>query len=641
MYREHKLRCYEKIMQELKEDFNSTNNHTRKLHILTLSPYSQEQTKEFFGASLRMVKRSRELKKLHGILPQVPEMSKGRAISKEQKKQVVSFYEQDEISRLCPGRKDCLSVRIDEEKVKMQKRLILGNLRELYEIYKRDQTMPNIGFSTFASLRPKWCVLSGSSGTHSVCVCQHHQNPKLQIAAMGIKDLTYKVLMGHAVCDVVKKECMMHECNDCPGVNGVKEFLETLDIFDDLDNITYQKWVSTDRTKMETITTSTDDYIDSLADSIYKLTRHSYISRTQGQHFKDLKHNLSETDCIVVGDFSENYSFVVQDEVQGFHWENSQATVHPFVLYYKQNDVTEHRSFCFISDELHHKTETVHAFLDVLLGHLKDNYPALRKIHYFSDGCAGQYKNKYNFLNLCYHKTDYSFDCEWNFFATSHGKNACDGIGGTVKRAVAQASMQRLYANQILTPLAMFDFVTKSSFESKIKFFYVSSEMVALKKESLAEHFMKAVPVKGTQQYHRFVPVEPFGTLQVFKVSTEQMGRSVSCLKSDDKLEDDFVVEEGELVVGAYVGCVYEKQLWFAMIQELSDEFGDLLVSFLGPQGKSGSHAFPSKVDRLWLPGGDILLVMSNPKLQAGRRIRYCFREDEMTTAEHRCLSAC
>ena len=80
--------------------------------------------------------------------------------------------------------------------------------------------------------------------------------------------------------------------------------------------------------------------------------------------------------------------------------------------------------------------------------------------------------------------------------------------------------------------------------------------MVALKRESLAERFMKAVTVKGTQQYHRFVPVEPFGTLQVFKVSTEQMGCSVSCLKSDDKLEDDFFVEEGELVLGTYVGIV-------------------------------------------------------------------------------------
>lgn len=127
-------------------------------------------------------------------------------------------------------------------------------------------------------------------------------------------------------------------------------------------------------------------------------------------------------------------------------------------LCYTTNRTTSQNiSFCFISDELH-QTETVHAFLEVLLGHLQDNYPFLNKIHYFSDGCAGQYKNKYNFLNLCYHKSDYSFDCEWNFFATSHGKNACDGIGGTVKRAVAQASMQRLYTNQILTPLLMFDF---------------------------------------------------------------------------------------------------------------------------------------------------------------------------------------
>ena len=39
-------------------------------------------------------------------------------------------------------------------------------------------------------------------------------------------------------------------------------------------------------------------------------------------------------------------------------------------------------------------------------------------------------------------------------------------------------------------------------------------------------------------------------------VSTEQMGCSVSCLKSDDKLEDDSLVEEGELVVGAYVGSI-------------------------------------------------------------------------------------
>jgi hypothetical protein len=36
----------------------------------------------------------------------------------------------------------------------------------------------------------------------------------------------------------------------------------------------------------------------------------------------------------VICDFSQNYSFIIQDEVQGLHWNNTQATLHPFVAYY-------------------------------------------------------------------------------------------------------------------------------------------------------------------------------------------------------------------------------------------------------------------------------------------------------------------
>ena len=37
------------------------------------------------------------------------------------------------------------------------------------------------------------------------------------------------------------------------------------------------------------------------------------------------------------------------------------------------------------------------------------------------------------FLNLCHHKDDFKVAAEWYFSATSHGKGACDGLGGTVK----------------------------------------------------------------------------------------------------------------------------------------------------------------------------------------------------------------
>ena len=35
--------------------------------------------------------------------------------------------------------------------------------------------------------------------------------------------------------------------------------------------------------------------------------------------FKECKESVVERDAVVVGDFSENYTFVIQDEVQSHH----------------------------------------------------------------------------------------------------------------------------------------------------------------------------------------------------------------------------------------------------------------------------------------------------------------------------------
>ena len=87
--------------------------------------------------------------------------------------------------------------------------------------------------------------------------------------------------------------------------------------------------------------------------------------------------------------------------------------------------------------------------------------PDVSNIHYFSDGCTGQYKNYKNFLNLCLHRDDFGIEAEWICFATSHGKSPCDGIGGTVKRLTAKASLQRATEKHILTVGAMFGFCLK------------------------------------------------------------------------------------------------------------------------------------------------------------------------------------
>ncbi len=102
-----------------------------------------------------------------------------------------------------PGMKDYITVHMDDGKVKKQKWLLLCNLNELCERWTSERAAENskIGFSTFVLLRPKWCVLAGASGTHSVCVCVHHQNPKLKYEIFNGTNNKYSDLMAMGVCN--------------------------------------------------------------------------------------------------------------------------------------------------------------------------------------------------------------------------------------------------------------------------------------------------------------------------------------------------------------------------------------------------------------------------------------------------------
>ena len=81
---------------------------------------------------------------------------------------------------------------------------------------------------------------------------------------------------------------------------------------------------------------------------------------------------------------------------------------------------------------------------------LKEKLGSLKKIEYFTNGCAAQYKNCNISTNLCRHEEDFGVSVEWSFFATSHEKSACDGIGDTVKRSVSLESIRRPIKDQIL-----------------------------------------------------------------------------------------------------------------------------------------------------------------------------------------------
>nr|XP_033813764.1 uncharacterized protein LOC117366495 [Geotrypetes seraphini] len=96
---------YDILLTELKQKLELSSNR-EKIQILTLAPHSwtSEKTALEFGVSTRMVKKARKLKQQGGILA-VPTTKRRKVLAQQITQKVLDFYEDDEISRLCPGKK--------------------------------------------------------------------------------------------------------------------------------------------------------------------------------------------------------------------------------------------------------------------------------------------------------------------------------------------------------------------------------------------------------------------------------------------------------------------------------------------------------------------------------------------------------
>lgn len=155
-----------------------------------------------------------------------------------------------------------------------------------------------------------------------------------------------------------------------------------------------------------------------------------------------------------------------------------------------------------------------------VLKFLKENSPHIEEIHYFSDGCAAQYKNKYNFLNLSHHENDFNLKAMWSFFATSHGKSDCNGIGGTSKWLARKERLQRHLDNQISSPKAFFDFCV--THVSSINFQFISRDELQVTRSILEASFKDFETLPGTRNFYNFQPLDVVGTTEARRTNNDK-----------------------------------------------------------------------------------------------------------------------
>ena len=183
-----------------------------------------------------------------------------------------------------------------------------------------------------------------------------------------------------------------------------------------------------------------------------------YVTTQQSKYLKSKKENLQSDEAIVQLDFRENFKYVIQDDIQQRFWYQSAVTLHPVMFYVKNNDKLIHKNYCIFSDDLKHDVPMVKTFIKKILQYIKDEFTSVKKVEFFSHGCGGQYKNceVFNFLYHC--QQNYNLLITWNFFTTAHGKSACDGIGGIIKRLATIESLKRPYNNHIISLIELLKF---------------------------------------------------------------------------------------------------------------------------------------------------------------------------------------
>ena len=553
---------------------------------------------------------------------------------------VKDFYVRDDVSRQAPGIKDCIVIRDTGDKRKEQKRHMLMTVFEAYKCYcaQYPEDRNKVGKSKFAEFRPKHVLLQAQT-PQNVCVCIYHENIRLLLLSLHEKapelPLTTSELIGLCSCSAESSDCMMGDCAEC---NDLSRFDDN--ICSKLDQklteeLKWYAWQTASGNQAKIIREGiVEEAFDELKRQLPAFMKHEFIKKAQSRWFQQLRSDVDGKKCLLQMDFSENYSVTYQDEIQSAHWHQKQVTVFTAVLWVRE---AECQSYVIVSDSIHHGKEAVCTFLIKLLNEALSKYPSIRHVDVFTDGAASQFKNKFLF---CFLSTKLpsvvDIQLSWNFFATSHGKGAVDGVGGTVKRAVASAVNSR---SCVVTDASSFAEAAKSRCPN-ICILLVSAEDIDnfSKSHTLEETWQLATAIPNTQAIHcveilsntsdRGITYSMYSSQvqkQIHKF--QSLAGSTSKQVCHPSRSDDTETPPCSITPGStFVAVIYDDQWWPGLVQAIRDETA--VISFMVPQ-KNCRFKWPRKHQIEEVPVGEILTVLNSPPEPVNQRGLFAFTEME------------
>lgn len=363
---------------------------------------------------------------------------------------IQAFLESEINSRVCPGKKDCVTKNKDVK----QKRFLCNTLKNLYREFIRLNPNIKLSYVFFCRARPFW-ITQMKVTDRDTCKCVTHANMELLVHGLYQND----IIFGKKVDDVIRdiccsdqsEACLLRQCETC------KDSKPLYKEYDPTRPISYFQWISVKENYFDKKTKQmkqskkiakqpqqkkATEVVNIFSKKLELFMGHQARIIHQYNIHSKLKQDLKPSEIIIHCDFSENYGLKYAQETQSFHFGGArqQITLHTVVVYSSES---KPKSFCTLSESLNHGPSAIWAHLEPIMVQYCDE--GIDTIHFLSDSPTTQYRNKQMFAFLatqlykCFPKIK---RCTWNYQEAGHGKGAPDGIGGVCKRTADRCVAQ-------------------------------------------------------------------------------------------------------------------------------------------------------------------------------------------------------
>lgn len=197
-------------------------------------------------------------------------------------------------------------------------------------------------------------------------------------------------LLKQSVCMNPSENCFYRQCDQCHNSTVSHILCQNIDIdFEDLVSWSIWRKVGA-RYELLHLTGTLRLLLKEIEDLWPHFITHSFYTHEQRDYVSLIRKESSLTTYIVVQiDFAQNFSFVIQREVQSAYFNRQQATI--FTVHMRIGE--EHRNLVIISDYLAHDTKFVYSAQKIIVQFVRREYPNIEKITYVSDGATAHFKS--------------------------------------------------------------------------------------------------------------------------------------------------------------------------------------------------------------------------------------------------------